>query len=186
MTNTGQFNEARDFLKLCCDRLSQTIVFNEASRVYFVMGLYDESIEYCKMAAASYETDKSFSGNVSNQQAEQFSDMSRCIFMTKDKARMEKEGLEYIEEALKLDPNCANAWLNKGNIQNALGFKDKAKECYEKAKECKNELAGALTNLGNLEYENGDYEAACFNYLYALEKDPEDSETLCNLGLALS
>lgn len=30
------------------------------------------------------------------------------------------------------------------------------------------------------------YEDSCFDYLYALEIDPSDSEILCNLGLALA
>jgi Tfp pilus assembly protein PilF len=61
-----------------------------------------------------------------------------------------------------------------------------AQECYETAKKMDPKLAGALSNMGNLRFMQKEFENACFDYLYALEIDPSDSEILCNLGLALS
>lgn len=60
-----------------------------------------------------------------------------------------------------------------------------AKECYDKAKKIKSQNSKALNNIGNLLYESGKYEDACFKYLEALNVDIDDAEALCNLGLAL-
>ena len=51
-----------------------------------------------------------------NKNAETFSDMARCIYEMGDENKMETEGMELVEKALEIDPNCANAWLNKGNL----------------------------------------------------------------------
>ena len=40
--------------------------------------------------------------------------------------------------------------------------------------------------MGNLLYEDHEYEEAAIKYLESLEKDIDDAECLCNLGLALS
>lgn len=50
----------------------------------------------------------------------------------------------------------------------------------------KPKLAGAFTNLGNLKYQAGQNEDACYEYLAALDIDCDDSETLANLGMALA
>ena len=91
-----------------------------------------------------------------------------------------------VDKALKIDGNCKNAWVNKGNIQQALGFNDKARDCYEKAVDIDMNFALPHTNLGNLEYLKSNFEQAAYSYLQSLEKDPSDEDTLCNLGLALA
>ena len=94
--------------------------------------------------------------------------------------------MKLVDRALSIDPNCANAWLNKGNFQEDAGFSEQAKECYEKAISCNPNLVGAHNNLGNLKYAQNKVEDSCFNFLEALRIDPTDSEILCNLAMALS
>ncbi len=40
-------------------------------------------------------------------------------------------------------------------------------------------------NLGALEYESNNFEAAAIRFLDALEIKPDDEEAICNLALAL-
>jgi len=68
---------------------------------------YSESIEYLKKVAHLEK----------NKNPETFSDMARCIYEIRDEKRMETEGMELIDKALAIDSNCANAWLNKGNLE---------------------------------------------------------------------
>jgi len=52
-----------------------------------------------------------------------------------------------------------------------LGFKDKAKESFLEALRLNPQLSEALTNLGNLLYEEEQYEDACYKFLEALDID---------------
>jgi len=91
-----------------------------------------------------------------------------------------------VDKAISINRNCARAWLNRGNI--FARFKndnDEAKKCYEKAHQLDPKLHEAITNLGNLLYLGDRFVDAAYKYLAALELDPEDSESLCNLGMAL-
>ena len=101
------------------------------------------------------------------------------------------------ERALKIDKNCANAWLNKGNLQFLMGDINSARSCYNNAKKVgkhkaqagidgKVALAAAYTNLGNIYYEQEDYENAILQYLESLKVDENDADTLGNLGLSLT
>jgi len=38
--------------------------------------------------------------------------------------------MEMVQKALSIDGNCANAWLNKGNIHEDMGEPAEALKCY--------------------------------------------------------
>ena len=106
--------------------MKQIGIFHEAARVAFVMGQYHEAIEYLQ-SAAKYEKNNLI------KNGETFSDIARCIYELQDKEQIENEGLEMVSKALTIDKNCANAWLNKGNIHYLMVQPAEAKQCYEKA-----------------------------------------------------
>ena len=58
--------------------------------------------------------------------AETYSDIARCIYEMGDKEQMQTEGLKVVDEALKINQKCHNAWLNKGNICHFLEDDDQA------------------------------------------------------------
>lgn len=155
MTSKAMFGDAKEFTKYACEQITQALVFHEASRVSFVMQNYNDSIMYCQKAAQDER----------NQNSETFSDIARCIFELKDKKRAEDEGIINVDKALVINSRNANAWLNKGNLQQLLGYPQKAKECYKQATDIDSKCAGAITNLGNLLFEESQFEAAAYQYL---------------------
>ena len=182
MTKEGLFNEALDFTSRVCedpDWMDNLKALHEASRVAFTMGQYDLSQNYL-YRCARIEGGKN---------AETYSDIGRCIYKIvsiEPHPAMRDYGLKMVENALKIDKKCYNAWLNKGNFKEDLGEPAEAKKCYDKAQALNPNLPGAYTNLGNLKFQSGQSEDACFDYLKALDIDCNDAETLCNLGLALA
>ena len=118
----------------------------------FIIQWFNESLDYCKQCARLEQ----------DTNAETYSDMSRCVFEMKKKDLSETIGLQYANRAIEINPKCANAFLNLGNLQHQLGFPDKAQADYETALSLNPEFPGALSNLGNLLYEKNDFEEACF------------------------
>ena len=175
MCRRKMFNEAHEFTSRACEDVVNTKMLHEASRVCMVMQEYDEALDYLALCG-KLEKDKN---------AETYSDIARCMYKLGNREQSRTVGMNMVTKALAIDANCANAWLNKGNIHADIEEPAEARRCYEKAKSIKPRLAGAFTNLGNLLYFEGRYEDACFEYLAALDIDPDDSDTLGNLGLAL-
>ena len=102
-----------------------------------------------------------------------------------DLEQISKDGMENVEKALKLDPNHYDAWMNKGCIYQCLGNLNEADSCFVKAIEIDPDCARAYNDRANIMAEWDDNEAAAFEYLNALERDPMNSRTLCNLGMCL-
>lgn len=116
-TKHGLFTEAKEFTKLAAANLDLARVLREASRVCFVMQNYLDAIEYLQRAATAEQ----------DNNAETFSDIARCIHLMGDKERAKTEGIDMTDKALKINPKCANAWLNKGNIKMSVQDLEAAK-----------------------------------------------------------
>ena len=77
-----------------------------------------------------------------------------------------EKALEYYEEAINIDKQCAEAWYKKGNVLSKLKEYEKALEVYEKAVDMRPTYAEAWYKKGNILSNLKRYEGA----LEAFEK----------------
>jgi predicted TPR repeat methyltransferase len=96
------------------------------------------------------------------------------------------QALDYIKQALDLDPNNTSFYNSLGNIYKHLKLKDKAIEAYYKAIELNHNAAHQpLNNLGNLLYEQDKLDEAIQHYQSSIRLKPNAPDTYFNLGIAL-
>lgn len=88
------------------------IIYKELARVNLLMGNYKDSIaalEKCQHLEK-------------NQSALTLSDLANVYIKINHMDQFSK-GLSYAEEAIKLDNECAQAWLNRGVLQQRLNMR---------------------------------------------------------------
>lgn len=90
--------------------------------------------------------------------------------------------IERLDQALKAQPDFAEAWFNLGYIYQCLDRLEHARQAYEQACRCKPDLAPAFVNRGVVLSDLGHKEKAetCFNK--ALEIEPGRADAHYNLG----
>ena len=86
--------------------------------------------------------------------------------------------------ALRLNPNYAAAYINRGNAKDALGQHQAALADYDAALRLNPNFAAAYYNRGNAERALGQYQAALTDYDKALRLNPNDAEAYINRGNA--
>lgn len=85
----------------------------------------------------------------------------------------DEEAIKSYDKALKIDPQYAYAWNNKGHSLSNLGSYDASIECFDKALEIDPQLAFPWNNKGNSLFNLGHYDAAIECSDKALEIDPK-------------
>jgi len=88
------------------------------------------------------------------------------------------EAMARYEAAVRADPQCARAHLNRGNILLAGTRLDEARSAYQHAVDCDPQYAGAHFNLGNLNSRVGDFERALDHYQAAIGIKPDFVDAL--------
>ena len=88
------------------------------------------------------------------------------------------------QDAVRIDPTVAAAYVNMGIVFGKLHKLPQARECFEKAIELEPKCAPAYYNLG-LVLEESDAEAACRRYQRALALDPNYAAAHNALGMSL-
>ena len=88
-------------------------------------------------------------------------------------------------QALRINPNIAEANYNLGGILLEKGLVTEAEACYRQALRIKPNLADAHNNLGNILYKQGQYAGAAECYRQALRFDTNLPNTHYNLGNVL-
>jgi tetratricopeptide (TPR) repeat protein len=88
-------------------------------------------------------------------------------------------------EAIAIDPRCADAHLNLGRLDHAIGELGKAEAHYQRAVQCDPEDATAHFNLGVLLEDRGRPDEAVQAYHQAVVRDPAMADAHYNLGLLL-
>ena len=94
-------------------------------------------------------------------------------------------GIPFIEQALRLKPDYADAHFNLGCAHQALNRHDAAIACYTRALAIDPGHAGAQLNLGNALQAFDWHEEAIARYQQALALRPEDADAHNNLGNSL-
>jgi tetratricopeptide (TPR) repeat protein len=87
-------------------------------------------------------------------------------------------------QAVKMDPDFAEAYNNLGLAYTELDEEEKATEAFTKAVELNSSLHAAYNNLGYIFYKKGDYEHAVEMYNEALGKNNKNGPAYTNLGNA--
>jgi Tfp pilus assembly protein PilF len=93
-----------------------------------------------------------------------------------------KEALTRYEWVLQLEPQHAQAWLNRGASLGSLGRWEAAIESYSRAIELDTSLALAWFNRGVAFHTQGHFEAAIKDYLAALALRPVEASWAYNLA----
>ncbi|MBC7924329.1 MAG: tetratricopeptide repeat protein [Bryobacteraceae bacterium] len=93
------------------------------------------------------------------------------------------EAVVAYENAVKLDPGSAGAWVNLGTICFHKRQLSRAETSYRKALEADPGYALAHFNIGNLFDERGDYDQALEHYKRAVTLSPKYSDAHYNLAL---
>ena len=90
-----------------------------------------------------------------------------------------------IDEAIKLDPNDADAWYNKGIALDNQGKYNEAIEAYDEAIRLDPKHAEAWNNKGNALYSQSKYNESIEAYDEAIKLDPKLAAAWNNKGNAL-
>lgn len=108
--------------------------------------------------------------------------LSPLASVLRDKGRL-TEALHACQQALKWNPNDAEAWNNQGMIYRLLGEKEQARQAYNRALSINPGLAEAWNNLGSLETDMGKKIA---DYRKAVSLKPDLPRAWKNLAYAYS
>jgi len=112
-----------------------------------------------------------------------------CAMVLKGQERMH-DAIDYLERALKAEPEFAEARLLLATVYTDLGTclkvggrTDQGVLCYSKATEVEGTYAAAFYNLGVIAGERGDAEQALQFYARAVQLQPAYPEAHCNIGV---
>ncbi len=92
------------------------------------------------------------------------------------------KALHHLDIALKIKPDYADAWAERGNILNNIGDLDAAFKAYSKALEYRPDMAGVYYNRGNLYLRTGRLLDAEKQYRLALERNSNFAKVYNNWG----
>jgi len=95
------------------------------------------------------------------------------------------DAIEAFDKAIKLNPNSAAAWNNKGNALKLQNRHDEAIMAFDKSVELNPKFADAWHNKGMALYDQHKYDKAIVDYDRALEIKPKLAKAWYNKGLAL-
>ena len=93
--------------------------------------------------------------------------------------------IESYDQAIKINPGYADAYLNKGSALQKKGQLDKAIESFNTALSINSDNSTAYFNMGNALTEKDELDAAVESYKKALEIKPDYAEAYFNMGNAL-
>ena len=93
--------------------------------------------------------------------------------------------IDSFKQALKINPENAEAYNNIGNVLHTKGDQEAAIGSYKKALKIKPDYAEAYSNMGNALNAKGDPDASISSYKQALKIKPDYAEAYYNMGIAL-
>jgi tetratricopeptide (TPR) repeat protein len=96
------------------------------------------------------------------------------------------EALHAVDRAITLKPDYADAFVNRGNVLQALERFDEALESYDRAIALKPNSEKSWNNRGNVLRHLNRLIDALSCYQKAIEINPNYAEAFCNMGLVLA
>jgi tetratricopeptide (TPR) repeat protein len=96
------------------------------------------------------------------------------------------EAMVHYEEAIRLQPNYADAYYNRGNVLFTMGRTDEAIADWERTLEIQPNDADAHTGLGNALLRKGSLKEAIAHYEKALAIAPQDPHSRNNIAWVLA
>ncbi|MGI6419926.1 MAG: tetratricopeptide repeat protein [Thermoguttaceae bacterium] len=107
-----------------------------------------------------------------------------CVRSASLHARGDLDGaIAEIEQALQIDPRCAEAWNNRGAIRYARGDACGAMADFDRALEVHPCYSEAYNNRGIVRHATGDFAGALIDFDQALQICPRYAEALANRGI---
>lgn len=88
------------------------------------------------------------------------------------------------DQALRLNPNVAKVWLNKGNVLAAMGRNDSSLVAFDRSLALQPSMADTWNNRGALKLQMRDYPGAIADCTRALELNPNHRDAYANRSLA--
>lgn len=101
-----------------------------------------------------------------------------------DKLTNPKKAIEYLSNAIKLQPDFADAYNNRGNAYKDLGQYQRAIKDYDEAIRLQPDLAYAYSFRGNAYHNLGQYQRAIEDYNKAIKLRPDLASAYAKRGLA--
>ena len=95
-----------------------------------------------------------------------------------------QEAIESFKQAIRLDPDDADAHLNLGAAYGELGKWKESIKSFKQALRIDPDYAKAHYNLGTAYHNTGKYKDAIESYKQAIKIDPDDARAHNNLGCA--
>jgi tetratricopeptide (TPR) repeat protein len=95
-----------------------------------------------------------------------------------------KKAIEYLNDAIRIKPDLADAYINRGIAYGGLGQYQKAIEDFNEALSLKPDYALAYNNRGNAYNYLGQYQWAIEDYNEALRLEPDYADAYNNRGSA--
>lgn len=95
------------------------------------------------------------------------------------------ESLKYLDQAIALGPNVAEAHGNRGIALMTLGRLDEAEQALRRSMQLDPTRPEPWYALGNLKAQQKDHKAAFEAFLQVLQIDPRDGRSWTNMGIAL-
>jgi tetratricopeptide (TPR) repeat protein len=173
------------------DRRGMAAAYNNLGVAYRNQGAFDKSLEYFITALKIFENLNYLPGLASAK-----ANIGSLYSMKKDHG----QALKFYEESfnlfteLKDEPNLMRSYNNLGNLQSELKLYDQALKYFTQSFELSQQLgipfADPLSNIGNVYFQQGNFQRAGEFYNKALELQRAGNDqlglvsTLSNLGLA--
>ena len=110
-------------------------------------------------------------------------DRGKSVKTREEKQEWYNNAITHYAEAIKLNPELAEAYNNRGNAYNEKGEVDAAIQNYNKAIDLDPELAEAYNNRGNAYKDKNDFDKAIQDYNKAIDLNPENDEVYNNRGV---
>ena len=93
-----------------------------------------------------------------------------------------REAIDGYDKAIRLKPDLAEAFYNRGRAKSDLGLHETVLADYDEAIRLKPDFAEAFYNRGFVKYDLGRHEAALADYDEAIRLKPDFAEALVNRG----
>ncbi len=116
---------------------------------------------------------------------ENFTSLYQLSIITYQQQRA-KEGLQFIEKAIEIEPEKAEAWNAYGAMLEQIGERKKAIEKWKKALKLDSKMAAAYSNLASCYWSLKEYKKAKSSAEKAVELNPDNADGYVNYGVAVN